>query len=304
MTRPTPSARRDVHADITTAILADLERGVRPWARTWTGAAQRPRRHDGQPYHGINVLLLWASAADQGFERPTWMTFRQAIALGGCVRRGETGTRIVFAGRREGHASPCEDAAASDDDRPADARGAVFLKRYTVFNLEQIDGLEARYPAPEPLPEPVRDARAEHFLCAVGADIRHGGDVACYLPSEDRVRMPHLARFDTLQAYYAVLAHELIHWTGHSSRLDRLGGLVRFGDSAYAREELVAELGAAFLCADLGLSLEPRPDHAAYLASWLKVLGDDKRFIVAAAAHAERAVALLGALAGTLDPPG
>ena len=307
MTRPTPSARPDVHADITTAILADLERGVRPWARTWTGggAAPRPRRHDGQPYHGINVLLLWASAAHQGFERSTWMTFRQALALGGCVRRGETGTRIVFAGRREGPASPSDDAAASDDDRPAaDARGAVFLKRYTVFNLEQIDGLEPRYPAPEPLPEPVRDARAEHFLCAVGADIRHGGDTACYLPREDRVRMPHLARFETLQAYYAVLAHELIHWTGHASRLDRLGGLVRFGDSAYAREELVAELGAAFLCADLGLSLEPRPDHAAYLASWLKVLGDDKRFIVAAAAHAERAVALLSALAGTLDPPG
>jgi antirestriction protein ArdC len=307
MTRPAPSARPDVHEDITTAILADLQRGVRPWTRAWTktGAVQRPRRHDGQAYHGINVLLLWASAADQGFERPTWMTFRQALALGGCVRRGETGTRIVFAGRREGPASQTDEAQTSDDDRPADdARGAVFLKRYSVFNLEQIDGLDLRYPAQQPLEGLVRDARAERFFAAVGADIRHGGDIACYLPREDRVHMPHLARFKTVEAYYAVLAHELTHWTGHASRLDRLGRFVRFGDSAYAREELVAELGAAFLCADLGLSLEPRPDHAAYLASWLKVLKDDNRFIVTAAAQAERAVALLGARAEALPAPG
>lgn len=302
MSRPNPSPRPDIHAEITTAILADLERGVRPWSRSWTrgGAGRRPLRHDGQAYHGINVVLLWASAADQGFERPTWMTFRQALALGGCVRRGQTGTRIVYAGRREATSNEADEGALPGDVRRP---GALFLKRYTVFNLDQIDGLDDLYPPPAPLPEPVRDARAERFFGAVGAEIRHGGDIACYRPHEDRVQMPHASRFDSLESYYAVLAHELTHWTGHADRLDRLGALVRFGDSAYAREELVAELGAAFLCADLGLSLEPRADHAAYLASWLKVLGDDSRFIVAAAAHAERAVAWLSAAAAEGEPP-
>lgn len=306
MTRPNPSARPDVHADITRSILADLARGVRPWTRPWSdgGLGVRPLRHDGQPYHGINVVLLWSRAATEGYDRPVWMTFRQALALGGRVRRGETGTTVVYAGRSTASRGDAEDTpttAIEPEALPVRRRGGAFLKRYTVFNLAQIEGLEDRYPAPEPLAEPVRIDRAERFFAAVGADIRHGGTQAFYHPATDTVRLPEPGRFSEIEAYYAVLAHELTHWTGHSSRLDRDLHLGRFGDTAYAREELIAELGAAFLCADLGLSLEPRPDHAAYLASWLRILGDDPRFIVSAAAHAERAVAWLQGLVAVPD---
>lgn len=308
MTRPNPSARPDVHADITRSILADLARGVRPWTRPWSDGrlGVRPLRHDGQPYHGINVLLLWSRASIQGYDRSVWMTFRQALALGGCVRRGETGTTVVYAGRSTAERSEAEDSAAPNDAVHADGdhrrrRGGAFLKRYTVFNLAQIDGLDDRYPAPEPPAEPVRVARAERFFAAVGADIRHGGTQAFYHPATDTVRMPEPGRFAEIEAYYAVLGHELTHWTGHAHRLARDLHLGRFGDTAYAREELIAELGAAFLCSDLGLSLEPRADHAAYLASWLRILGDDPRFIVSAAAHAERAVACLHSCAAGPD---
>ncbi|MCV0413808.1 MAG: ssDNA-binding domain-containing protein [Brevundimonas sp.] len=308
MTRPDPSARPDVHADITRSILADLACGVRPWTRPWSdgGLGVRPLRHDGQPYHGINVLLLWSRASIQAYDQPVWMTFRQALALGGCVRRGEAGTPVIYAGRsntdREEpeHATP-SNAETGAESGPARRRGGAFLKRYTVFNLAQIDGLEGRYPAPEPRPLPARIDRAEQVFAAVGAEIRHGGTQAFYNPGADVVHMPHPGRFAEIEAYYAVLGHELTHWTGHPRRLARDLHLSRFGDTAYAREELIAELGAAFLCADLGLSLEPRPDHAAYLAAWLRVLGDDPRFIVSAAAHAERAVALLHGLAAVPD---
>jgi antirestriction protein ArdC len=308
MTRPIPSARPDVHADITRSILADLERGVRPWTRPWSdgGLGVRPLRHDGQPYHGINVILLWSRAAAEGYDRPVWMTFRQALALGGCVRRGETGTAVVYAGRSKAARGEAEDTGSptrgvEPEALPARRRGGAFLKRYTVFNLAQIDGLEERYPAPEPLAEPARIDRAERFFATVGADIRHGGTQAFYHPATDTVRLPEPGRFAEIEAYYAVVAHELTHWTGHPSRLARDLHLSRFGATAYAREELIAELGAAFLCADLGLSLEPRSDHAAYLASWLRILGDDPRFIVSAAGHAERAVAWLQGLAAVPD---
>lgn len=287
MSRPAASVRPDPHAEIAALILADLEAGVRPWTRPWlTGSpVSRPLRHDGEPYHGVNVLTLWVRAARCGYARPIWMTFRQALSLGGVVRKGEKGAPVVYA-------APV--AAADDsDDQPERRRGGSFLKRYTVFNLDQIEGLDDRYPPPVRPAFADRIRHAERYFAATGAQIRAGGDIACYRPDADTVHMPAFEAFLDAEAYYAVLAHELVHWTGHASRLDRDLTLGRFGDEAYAREELVAELGAAFVCADLGLTLEPRPDHAAYIASWLRVLRNDTRFIVAAAAHAERAARFL-----------
>lgn len=288
MTRPNPSARPDLYTRITDAILAQLETGVRPWTQPWAGAApvSRPLRHDGTPYSGVNVLLLWAEASARGFQASTWMTFRQALALGAHVRKGETGSTVVYASTL---AQAADDAEAEDE-----VRRIPFLKAYTVFNVEQIDGLEAALapPAPVVINPDDRIAQVEAFFTATGAEVRHGGAAAFYRPSSDHVQMPAFEAFRDAESYYATLGHECVHWTGHPSRLARDFSRTRH---AYAREELVAELGAAFLCADLGLTLEPREDHAAYLASWLEVLRGDKRFIVSAASQAQKAVAWLTA---------
>jgi antirestriction protein ArdC len=289
MTRPADPARPDVYARITDQIISQLEAGVRPWTRPWTtkAATSRPLRHDGTPYSGINIVLLWAEAADRGYARSTWMTFRQALALGAHVRKGERGATVVYANQ----------IVRTDTDEAGEEaeRRIPFLKAYTVFNVEQIEGLPAEYDAPvdDPVNPDERIARADAFFANVRADLRHGGGSAYYAPGPDYVQMPDFASFRSADDYYATLAHEMTHWTRHPSRLDRDFGRQRHGDAGYAREELVAELGAAFLCADLELALEPREDHAAYIASWLQVLRNDKRFIVSAAAHAQRAVSWL-----------
>lgn len=298
MTRATPQGQPELYSRVTTSILEDLRRGVRPWIRPWKsagagGRVSRPLRHCGTPYAGVNVLLLWAEAAARGYGAATWMTYRQAQALGGQVRRGERGATVVYADRivRTG----------ADEETGAEvAREISFLKVYTVFNVEQIEGLPPTFqdPAPTPLDPTARDAAAEAFFARLGADIRHGGDAACYAPGPDQILMPPFEAFADPQSYYATLAHECVHWTGRADRLGRDFGRRRWGDAGYACEELVAELGAAFLCADLGLALEPRPDHAAYIASWLTVLANDTRFIFTAAAHAQRAIAFLHAQQG------
>lgn len=286
MTRPADPARPDIHTRITQQILAQLEAGVRPWTQPWKSAASvsRPLRHDGTPYNGINVVLLWGEAVSRGFSRPTWMTFRQALALGAHVRKGERGATVVYANQiiRE----------AADEAGEGIEQRIPFLKAYSVFNLDQIEGLPDRYGAPEVqhINPDERIARIDAFFRNFGADIRHGGGSAYYAPGPDHVQMPPFECFEHADAYYSTLGHEMTHWTRHPSRLDRDFGRQCFGDAGYAREELVAELGAAFLCADLGLALEPREDHAAYIASWLQVLKDDQRFIVSAASHAQKAV--------------
>lgn len=289
MTRPNEPSRPDLYTRITSQIVAQLEAGVRPWTQPWAAAqsVSRPLRHDGTPYQGINVVLLWGEAGARGFQSSTWMTFRQALTMGAHVRKGERGAAVVYANRLV--------RTETDDADDGAIRSIPFLKAYTVFNVEQIEGLPASHVAP---PAPVlnggeRVERAEAFFAATGAEVRHGGGCAFYAPGPDVVQMPVFESFRDPEAYYATLGHELTHWTRHPSRLDRDFGRRRDGDEGYAREELVAELGAAFLCADLGLALEPREDHAAYLASWLKVLRDDKRFIFSAAAHAQRAVDFL-----------
>lgn len=272
--------------------MEDLQKGVRPWTRPWStehlaGRISRPLRHNFQPYSGVNVLLLWSQAVAKGYSAPIWMTLRQALELGGHVRRGEQAATVVYANRMI--------RTASTDQGEALEREVAFLKAYSVFNVEQVEGLpEAYHPAPvEPLDPVARNAAADAFFAATGAQIRHGGDRAYYAVGPDHVQMPVFESFVDPQAYYATLAHECTHWTRHPTRLDREFGRQRWGDEGYAREELVAELGAAFLCADLGLELTPREDHAAYIDSWLKVLGGDRRFIFTAASHAQRAADFL-----------
>lgn len=297
MPRPQTAPRADLYARVTNAIVAELEAGVRPWTKPWSaehlaGRISRPLRATGQPYSGINVILLWAEAVARGFAAPIWITFRQAQALGAHVRKGERGTTVVYANR----------IVRSETDQTGEAveRSIPFLKAYSVFNVEQVEGLPTHFHAPaEPrLPPSERIAHVEAFFSATGADIRHAGTSAYYAIGSDHVQMPPFECFADPESYYATLAHECVHWTRHLRRLDRDFGRTRWGDEGYAREELVAELGAAFLCADLGLELTPRPDHASYLASWLQVLKGDSRFIFTAAAHAQRACDHLHAAAG------
>jgi antirestriction protein ArdC len=292
MTRASETSRPDIYSRVTNAIVADLENGVRPWTKPWSaehlaGKISRPLRSTGEPYSGINVILLWAESVARGFTAPIWITFRQALALGGHVRKGERGSTVVYANRMIR-------TEAGDNGQDIE-RQIPFLKAYTVFNVDQVEGLPAHFYA---VAEPKLDAaqridHADAFFAASGADIRHGGNQAYYALQADHVQMPPFECFEDPVAYYATLAHECTHWTRHPTRLDRDFGRKRWGDDGYAREELVAELGAAFLCADLGLELKPRPDHASYIASWLKVLKDDNRFIFTAAAHAQRAADFL-----------
>jgi antirestriction protein ArdC len=218
------------------------------------------------------------------------MTYRQASELGGQVRRGEKGSMVVYADtfkRRE-----------ADTNGEEQEREIPFLKSYTVFNSEQIDGLPEHYYAQvkPAIHATQRIEAAERFFAGTGADIRHGGGTAYYIPSSDFVQMPAFENFCDAESYYATLSHELTHWTKHPSRLAREFAGQRWGNEGYAMEELVAEMGAAFLCADLGLALEPRADHAAYIASWLQVLKNDKRAVFTAASHAQRAADFLHGL--------
>lgn len=287
--------KSDLYQRITNRIVADLEQGVRSWLRPWNaghmaGRISRPLRWNGQPYSGINVISLWGESVAKGYNAPIWMTFKQALELGGCVRKGEHGSLVVYADRFT--------KTETDESGSETEREIPFLKAYTAFNVQQIDGLPPHYYAlAEPVLDPVqRIAHAESYFSETRADIRHGGDRAYYSVTDDYVQMPPFEAFRDPQSYYATLAHECTHWTRHGKRLAREFGRKRFGDEGYAMEELVAELGAAFLCADLSLTPEPREDHAAYIASWLKVLRDDKRAVFTAAAHAQRAADFLNGL--------
>ena len=287
--------KQDVYTRITDKIIADLERGVRTWMKPWNashtaGRITRPLRHNGQPYNGINILILWASAIEQGFTAPRWMTFAQALELKGHVRKGEKGSLVVYANSIV--------KAEPNDDGEDSEREIHFLKSYTVFNVEQIEGLpEPYYGRPVSLPTSVeRIAHAEAFFAHLGADIRNRGDRAYYAVEADFIQLPVIEAFRDAESYYSTLGHEACHWSGHPSRLARDFGRKAWGDEGYAQEELVAELASAFLCADLELTPEVREDHAAYLAHWLTKLKNDKRFLFTAAAHAQRAVALLHSL--------
>jgi antirestriction protein ArdC len=288
--------KQDVYERITAKIVADLEQGVRPWLKPWNAEAMaarimRPLRSNGVPYRGINIVMLWMEAMEKGYVAPIWMTFKQALELGAHVRKGEKGSLVVYA----------DTITRTESGENGEEREAVipFMKGYTVFNVEQIEGLPPQYhakPEPPKLDAPQRIAHAESFFAATGASITHGGNRAYYAQEPDHIRMPPFETFVDAEAYYATLAHECCHWTKHPKRLDREFGRKRWGDEGYALEELVAELGAAFVCADLALTPEVREDHASYIASWLKVLKDDKRAVFTAASHAQKAADYLSGL--------
>lgn len=276
--------------DLTEAFIAQLQAGTRPWSASWrsgegAGRFMRPLRHNGEPYHGVNVLALWVTAQARGFSARHWMTFNQAKELGASVRKGAKAANVYKMGTIE------REGEAGETDL------IKFVKCYCVFNVEEIEGLAPHYyPAPaEPAPEEQRIAAADDFVRRAGAIVRHGGNRAFYSPSSDHVQMPAFGDFENPEAYYATLLHELTHWSGGPGRIDRPKGK-RFGDPAYALEELVAELGAAFLCADLCISDKPREDHAPYLAGWVKALQEQPSILMSAAGAAERACTYLHGL--------
>lgn len=285
----------DVYARVTACIVEQLEHGVRPWLKPWNaehaaGRITRPLRHSGEPYKGINILMLWASAELAGYACPYWLTFQQAKQLGGFVKKGEKGSPVVYA-------STFKKKETGDDGQETEEE-IPFLKEYTVFNAEQCEGLPERYFAlakpPKEKLEPIEQAEA--FFANTRADIRTGGNRAYYALDADYVQMPPLETFRDAESHAATLAHELTHWTRHPSRLDRDLGRKKWGDEGYAMEELVAELGSAFLCADLAITPEVREDHASYIECWLKVLKGDKRAVFSAASLASRAVDYLHSL--------
>ena len=283
----------DVYTRITDKIIAELEKGERPWLKPWNaehaaGKITRPLRYNGLPYSGINVVMLWAEAMEKGYNAPLWMTFKQAQELGGHVKKGEHGSLVVYANTLT--KTETNETTGEDEEHKI-----PFMKGYTVFNVEQIDDLPAHYyamQAPQ-LETAQRLDHAEQFFKNLRADIRYGGNRAFYAIGSDYVQMPPFEFFKDPESFYATQLHECTHWTRHPTRLDRDLGRKKWGDEGYAMEELVAELGSAFLSADLGLTPEVRDDHAAYLAGWLKVLKEDKRAIFSAAAHAQKAAEFL-----------
>lgn len=272
---------RDLYQETTDRLIAALEAGTRPWQRDWLTTGE-PIRSTGQAYRGINFILLSLTAQSAGYTHPRWITFKQAQELGGNVRKGERGTPIVFFKKLEVAAGE----GAGEDER----RSIPMMRGYTVFNVEQCDGLADRFPLPviADLPAKQRDEQAEATLRATGATIKEGGNSAFYSPATDHIQLPAFEAFQSTGGFLATLAHELVHWTGAKHRLarDMSGG---FGSANYAREELVAEMGAAFIGARLGIAGDHFDNHAAYLANWLQVLRTDKKAIFKAAAAAQLA---------------
>ena len=275
--------KADIYQQVTDSIIAVLEEGTKPWVKPWqAGIVRRPLRHNGVAYTGINILMLWLKAEKGGYKAPYWMTYAQAAELGGQVRKGEKGAMVVYANTL----SVTEENA----DGETEETHIPYMKSYNVFNVEQIDGLPERYYAlQENITEPKERLKyADEFFQKTGAVIRQGGNRAYFTPSGDYIQMPDFDAFNSPEGYAGTLAHELTHWTGHNTRLDRLTAS-KFGSEDYAKEELVAELGAAFLCADLGI-IPMLENHASYLQSWLKVLKKDKRAIFRASSQAQKAV--------------
>lgn len=281
---------RNLYDEVTARIIAQLEAGRFPWVQPWTGsgapALGLPRNAaTGRRYSGINILLLWDAAIENGFPTQGWLTYRQAQAAGGQVRRGEQGTTVVFADRFVPEKE--KERAAREGGEP----GAVaFLKRFTVFNLAQCEGLAAPDEALAAPREREAVPVAEALIAATLADFRIGGDRAFYVPSKDFIRVPPQTAFGDQINYYRTCFHELAHWTGHPTRLDR-NQSGAYGSKDYGREELVAEMGSAFVCASLGIV--PTVRHADYLGAWLETLREDSRAIFKAASAASKAADFL-----------
>jgi antirestriction protein ArdC len=291
--------RTSLYQEITDKIIAELEAGRVPWVQPWgTAAAKAPL---GMPknaatqrrYSGVNVLILWGAVIERGFSAQSWVTFRQTLRLGGNVRKGELGTAVVYADRF----TPDEERRRAERDGD-EANAIAFLKRFTVFNTDQCDNLpEALRTSPPPVPEGLILPHAEALIVATGADFRIGGERAFYIPSHDFIQVPRPDVYFQPINWHRTALHELGHWSGHPSRLGRdlSGG---FGSALYAKEELIAEITSAFVCASLGIV--PTVRHADYVGCWLEVLREDDRAIVRAASAASKAADYL--LAFRHDP--
>ena len=291
----------DVYEEVTNQIIEALEQGVKPWECPWqTNAAALPLRVTGDSYRGINHVLLSLKAWSQGYRNPVWMTFKQAKDLGGMVRKGEKSSLVVKYGTFEAKEE------APEGDSEAKTRG--YLKAYRVFNVQQIDGLEDQFPTPdEAAPLETRPIEQLSHIAAnmienMGVGYEEGRDRACYIPSKDHVHMPEVSKFKAAELFYSTLFHELSHATGQKRRCDRTKEKAgsRFGNAVYAMEELVAEISSAMMGAQLGFQPGHIEDSAAYVQSWLKVLRDDKRAIVKAAAAAQRSADYLIEQAGEI----
>jgi len=274
----------DVAQVITDLILEKIAAGTAPWLKPWTSTSTRPLRHNGVPYSGINTFFLWAVAESRGYVSPYWMTFRQALELGAHVRKGESGSFSVF----------YSSARKTDTDRETGEtteKTIRFMKWNHVFNALQIEGLPAHYYPEPPDPKAIGELSAgvQAFLDAIPIRVVHGGDSAHYTPSTDTVTLPSPGAFHSIEAYFSTRCHELGHATGSAKRLNRQFGK-RFGDDAYAFEEIVASLCQATLCAEYGLPNELHDSHASYIHHWMKILRGDKTAILHAAAKAEQAV--------------
>lgn len=285
--------RRDVAEDVTDRILAALESGTVPWARPWSAAGIAPTSAaTGRPYRGINTWLLAVESLEHGYGSPLWLTFKQARALGGSVRKGEHGTLVVFWKLLD----VTRENATTGEPEP---RKVPMMRGYYVFNLDQCDGVKlspklARLVATDREPVVVDDAVSDVLAgYRNGPELEHRAqDRAFYVPSTDRITLPVLESFQDSAGYAGTLFHELVHSTGHESRLarfERTGEPQHFGSERYAREELVAEMGAAILAATVGVDV-PTDNTAAYVASWLRALRDDRSLVISAAQYAQKAV--------------
>ena len=282
-----PQDRANLYDEVTARIITELEAGRLPWVQPWgksgaTGPGLPRNALTARNYSGVNVLILWGAVIEHGWPSQSWLTFRQAQEAGGCVMKGEHGATVVYADRFTPEAE--KERARRDGD---EARAVPFLKRFTVFNVAQCEGLRAGL-ASDPAPVPEREGVpvAEDVIAASGVDFRIGGDRAFYGPDPDFVQVPPQPAFFEQINYYRTCLHELTHATGHPKRLGR-DLRNAFGSKDYAREELIAEMGSAFLCAALGIA--PTVRHADYIGSWLEVLREDSRAIFRAASAATKA---------------
>ena len=292
--------RTSLYREITDKIIAELEAGRVPWVQPWAAAkAPLDMPHNAASRHrysGINIVILWDAVITHGFTTNAFLTFRQALGLGGNVKKGEHGTTVVYAHR---FTPDQERRRAEAEGRKADS--IPFLKRFTVFSTDQCEGLpdDVALPPP-PIPEGLIQPEAEALIAATKADFRIGGDQAFYAPGLDYVQVPRPdAYFDPIN-WHRTAFHELSHWSGHRSRLDR-DQTGAFGSTDYGKEELVAEMAGAFVCASLGIA--PTVRHADYLGSWLAIIREDNRAIVRAASAASKAADFLLAFRGEHADP-
>lgn len=292
-------SRLDIHQHITDQIVSLVEKGRGAFKLPWhmPGNSMRPTNVATQrPYRGINILALWASAELSGYSSGLWGTYKQWANTGAQVRRGEKASYVLFYkdAKHETDHETEEDKATEGDRRPV----RWVARASAVFAAEQVDGFDISAPPVSPLQQPLQ---ADAFVAATGATIVHGGRRAFYRPATDSIHLPSRDAFigsrtsTAIEAYYSTLFHELTHWTGRETRCNRNLGR-RFGKDAYAMEELVAELGAAFLCAELRVTGSARADHGHYIAEWLSVLNSDKKAIFTAASQASVAVEFLRGL--------